>query len=321
MRLLSDEHYLHWPQFAQRIAFTHNTATHDGIGPITPFEVHHGAPARNTLASALAERPLLSESEELALPAQFAAAVAVSTSAFAQLAKTHDSFTKTETAARLNLKGSTTTFVIGDKVKVRVPPTQAQLMKIGRRAKHVTAWRGPCTVLERLSTTAYVVTDDTTKRRYERVVSNLAPYRATKPKTNSNAQYNQHYSDPFLCGEFIAIRDDVTGPFYVAEVMEVRPANVLLHYYGCTDVILATAVFLPCWHPIDGENIVLSRQLPLLDERCPVRFTPYTGEVDLKDIKAVLVARGLEFTKTGKLRFRALRALTPVHDQLFRFTN
>jgi hypothetical protein len=99
MWLLSDEHYLHWPQFAQRIAFTHNTATHDGIGPITSFEVHHEAPVRNTLASALADRPPLSESEELALPAQFAAAVAVSTSAFVQLAKTHDSFVKTETAA------------------------------------------------------------------------------------------------------------------------------------------------------------------------------------------------------------------------------
>jgi hypothetical protein len=66
---------------------------------------------------------------------------------------------------------------------------------------------------------------------------------------------------------------------------------------------------------------VLSRQLPTLDDRCPnTRFTPYTGEIDLKDIKSVLVARGLEFTKIGKLRFRTLRTLAPVNDQLFRFT-
>jgi hypothetical protein len=149
VRLLSDEHYLQWPQFAQCIAFTHNSATHVGIEPTTPFEVHHGALARNTLASALDDRPSLSEGEELALSAQFAAAVAVSTSAYAQLAKNHDTFVKTETAARLDLKGTTTTFVIGDKVKVRVPPTQAQLMETSRRAKHVTAWHGPCTVIER----------------------------------------------------------------------------------------------------------------------------------------------------------------------------
>jgi hypothetical protein len=89
IRLLSDEHYLQWSQFAQRIVFTHNSATHDEIGPINPFEVHHGAPARNTLASALADRPPppLSEGEELALPAQFAAAVAVSTALLLNLQK------------------------------------------------------------------------------------------------------------------------------------------------------------------------------------------------------------------------------------------
>jgi hypothetical protein len=38
------------------------------------------------------------------------------------------------------------------------------------------------------------------------------------------------------------------------------------------------------------------------------------------DVHTVLVARQLEFTKAGKLRFRALRSLAPVHDQLFRFT-
>ena len=192
-------------------------------------------------------------------------------------------------------------------------------METGRRAKHVTAWRGPCTVQERLSSTAYVVTDDTTHRRYERVVSNLAPYRANKSKPNNSAQYSEHYSAPFTSGEFIAIHDDSTGPFYVAEVMEVRPTSILLHYYGCTIVVLANAIFLPCWHPTDGDDIVLARTLPMLESNCPVRFTPYTGVIDLSDVQAVLVARGLLFTQAGKLRFRALRALAPVHDQLFRF--
>ncbi len=100
--------------------------------------------------------------------------------------------------------------------------------------------------------------------------------------------------------------------------MEVRPTN---HYYGCIDVVLAHAIFLPCWHPIDGDDIVLARTLPMLDANCPVRFTPYTGEIDLADIQAVLVACGLQFTQAGKLRFRALRALALFHDQLFRFHN
>ncbi len=69
-------------------------------------------------------------------------------------------------------------------MKVRVPPTQAQLLQTGRRAKHVTAWRGPCTVLERLSSTAYAAEDDTTHRRYERVNANMLPYWAIKPKND-----------------------------------------------------------------------------------------------------------------------------------------
>ncbi len=46
---------------------------------------------------------------------------------------------------------------------------------------------------------------------------------------------------------------------------------------------------------------------------------PYSGTLDLRDIHTVLVARNLKFTKTGKLRFKSVRALAPFQDQLFRF--
>jgi hypothetical protein len=147
--------------------------------------------------------------------------VALSTRAFTAIAKTHDEFVRAETAARLNEKGSSRIFQVGDKVKVRVPPTQTQLLETGRRAKHVTAWRGPCTILERLSTTAYAAVDDTTKRRYELVISNILPFRAVRAKSNANAQFNEIYSSPFVVDEFIAIRDEPRGPFYVALVEEV----------------------------------------------------------------------------------------------------
>ncbi len=261
-RLLSDEQHLRWPDFASRIAFAYNTAPHEGIGSVTAFEVYHGTPARDTLVASLVDPPPFTEDEELALPAQFAEAVARSTTAFTALARTHDVFVRAETAARLNEKGSSRTFQVREKVKVRVPPTQAQLLETGRRAKHVTAWRGPCTILERISSTSYAAIDDTTKKRYERVVSNLLPYRARKAKLNADAQYNPHYSHPFLEGEFIAIRDDVAGPYYVAEVMSVDATAISLHYYGCTQVVLAAAVFHPCWHEIAGTDIVLASECP-----------------------------------------------------------
>jgi hypothetical protein len=211
-------------------------------------------------------------------------------------------------------------YEVGEKVKIRVPPSQAQLLKTGRRAKHVTAWRGPCTILERLSATTYAAVDDTTRRRYERVVSNILPFRATKAKSNANATFSQVYSEPFLVDEFIAVRDDPTGPIYLATVLEVSQTSIRVHYYGTTGIVLADAVFKPCWHAPDSSEIVLSWDCPSSpDDKHPTYFIDYHGEIDLQDINTVLVARQLAFTKLGKLRFRSLRSLAAVHDQLFRF--
>ena len=65
-------------------------------------------------------------------------------------------------------------------------------------------------------------------------------------------------------------------------------------------------------------DIVLAQDCPQpYDDH--ITFIAYSGTVDIKDIHLVLVARNLQFTKAGKLRYRSLRALAPVHDQLFRF--
>jgi transposase InsO family protein len=319
MRMLPDDHYCRWPAFAQRIAFAYNTACHDSIAFVTPFEVQHGAPARNALLTPLLNSPEIDEEKQLFLPGEFAAAVAVSTRAFSQLAKTHDEFVRNETAARLNKNGRARTFKIGDKVKVRVPPTAAQMEETGRRAKHITAWRGPCTIIERLSNTAYSAIDDISRRRYERVISNLLPYRAGKAKDNANAAYNQQYSEPFTIGEFIAIRDDPTGPFYVAKVELIFDKTITVHYYGCTGMVLNTAIFKPCWHMVCGDDIVLQCEMPDWNDDGRPNFVAYSGTLDLRDVHTVLVARQLEFTKAGKLRFKSIRALAPFQDQLFRF--
>jgi hypothetical protein len=82
---------------------------------------------------------------------------------------------------------------------------------------------------------------------------------------------------------------------------------------------LADAVFKPCWHEAGDTAIILEWECPedIVEQRR--LFIDYNGEVDLKDVHTVLVARHLEFTKAGKLRFRSLRSLAPVHDQIFRF--
>ncbi len=305
MRLLPDDHYARWPAIASSICFAFNSAAQDAIAGVTPFEVYHGAPARNPFSSRLLNHPIVDVDKEATLSKEFAEAVTVSSTIFIQLAKTHDEYVRAETAARLNEHGTSRTFAIGDKVKIRVPPTVQQMEETSRRAKHITAWRGPCTVTERLSATSYAVVHDDTKRAYERVLSNVLPYRAVCAKVNANAQYNKQYSEQLKEGEFIAIRDEPTDPIYLAEVMDVQPNHVCLHYYGTTGLILATAIFKPCWHEVSSDDVIL--------DRAPwdthLNFVPYAGEVDLTDLHTVLVARQLEFTKAGKLRFRSLRSL------------
>ncbi len=320
LRLVSDEHYARWSDFASRIAFAYNSVPHGGIGDVSAFQVYHGSDPRNTLASSLADPPTFTEEEELALPTQFVDAVAPSTKVFTNLAKNHDQFAKDETALRLKKKGTSRVFAVGDKVKIRVPPTQSQLLESGRRAKHVTAWRGPCTILERLSTTAYAAVDETTKRRYERVIANILSYHAKRAKTNADTAFSEVYSEPFVKGEFLAVRDEPHEPFYIALVLEVTATSLRVHYYGTTSIVLATAMFKPCWNEVNGSSIALLNDCPLAADYGLRNFEPYSGEMDLKDVNTVLVARHIHFTKTGKLRFRALRSLTPVHDQLFRFT-
>ncbi len=93
-------------------------------------------------------------------------------------------------------------------------------------------------MLERLSATAYAVTDDASKRRYERVISNMLPYRAKKAKGNADAQrYNEAYSVPFVPGEFIAVRDDRTQ---LALSMSLRFRTFLPKFSACTTMALLT---------------------------------------------------------------------------------
>jgi hypothetical protein len=52
-------------------------------------------------------------------------------------------------------------------VKARFPPTKAEMDATGRRSNHISAWRGPCRVITRLSSTSYKVLQLETNREFE----------------------------------------------------------------------------------------------------------------------------------------------------------
>jgi hypothetical protein len=59
-----------------------------------------------------------------------------SVAAFTRLAKNHTDFVRSSTADRMNLHGYPKTYVVGDIVKIRVPPTHEQMLICGRRSSH-----------------------------------------------------------------------------------------------------------------------------------------------------------------------------------------
>jgi transposase InsO family protein len=316
MRMLSDAQYTVWPTFRARIVFAYNTAPHQSIGGASPYEIYFGVPARDTFSKILVDstetlpqQPNADGDEENAR--LFAAAIKTSTAAFIQLATNHDLYVRNETAELLNDTGFPRVFVVGALVKARFPPTQAELEITERRSNHVSAWRGPCRVVDRLSSTTYRITQLDNERQYERAISNLLPWRATSSKRARNAQFDADY-DPFTVVEFIALRDEPKSWFFFARVAIVQFKTITVHYYGSKSADLRKVKFLPSWHREHDDSIRLSTTQPKDHIR-------YSGIVNLDSLRFLLVARKLNLTASATLTAQARRLLMPLRDELFTY--
>jgi hypothetical protein len=126
------------------------------------------------------------------------------------MAQHHSDYEKSTTADRLNLFGHPKSYTVGESVKIYVPPTHEQMLVSGRRAKHLLAWRGPCSIVEKLSATTYAMNENSTGRRFERAVLNILPYRASKAPLPPS--YDPFYSKPFGIGEIVANRNSAQNP-------------------------------------------------------------------------------------------------------------
>ncbi len=235
-----------------------------------------------------------------------------STTAFIQLARNHDQYVKTETVTLLNQQGFPRAFVIGATVKARFPPTKTEMDATGRRSNHISSWREPCRITDRLSTTTYKLIQLDNNREYERSVSNLLPWKAESRKKARNAQYVENTSTPFLVDEFIAVRDEPGSWFYLARVTTVTASTIIVHYYGTRSSNLQLASFYPGWHLSTQNHIRLALE-PL------EHFIRYFGVLDLNAINSLLVARNLALTSTYRLTSESRRLLMPVRDELFIF--
>ena len=162
----------------------------------------------------------------------------------------------------------------------------------------------------RLSTTAYSMDEQFTGRQFERVISNILPYRSSSVRTP--VVYVPTYSDPFLIDEFVAIRDEPNSPFYIAKVTDVTESNIEVHYYGSTQPDLSRAIFRPAWHLPDSDTFLLANTAPANTVR-------YSEVIQLGNIRNLLVARNLEMLSSRKLRRKSQKLMFHIYDELFIF--
>jgi hypothetical protein len=315
MRLLSDDQYVNWSKFRARICFAYHTAPHQSLGGITPYELYLGTPARDTFSAILNDSvdqlsQLPDEEGDIVNSRQFAAAVKTSTMAFVQTARNHDQYVKQETAAFLNSSGHPRTFIIGDLVKARFPPSQAELEISGRRSNHVFARREPCRILERLSPTSYSLLQLDTNRQYDCMIGNLLPWKATSARRNKAARYDPDASAPFQANEFIAIHDEPSSWFFLAKILTVGETFLIVHYFGTRSDDLSKAKFYPTWHLRTQDHITLSQTEP-------DHHIKYSGVIEMESINDLIVARQLKLTATSTLTSKSRRQLMPVRDELF----
>jgi len=295
MRLLPPTMYQDWSTYAQRICWAYNSVPQDNLGGTCPFELDHGTPPNSPFAPNPALLPTLLADDlddEIADQDDFAENLAVSTAAFIRLAHAHRTFMQQTTRERLDKHGVPATFAVGDKVKIYVPPTQTQLDATGRRAKHIVAWRGPCTITEVLTPPhqGYKMVEDRSNRTFARTIVNIRPYRATRDAP-------QAHHDPLTEAQLepdqlVAIRDTPQSRFRIASVIQHTPARLVLHYLGTTNPKLEKAKFKHVWiHPTDGT-------ISLAPNRPTQRHTPFTGVVDAETIPDLLLSTKIELTST-----------------------
>jgi hypothetical protein len=184
------------------------------------------------------------------------------------------------------------------------------MIATGRLSIHIASWRGPCTIVDRLSSTAYAMTEDATGRRFERVLTNILPYRAVSARTQ--AAYDPATSGPFVLGEIVAVRDDPSSPYYLASAIQIAASNITVHYFGCTQRDIQRATFRPAYHFADSDSIILSATRPADSHLC-------TGIIEFDSLRELLVARNLQFTNAKKTSQEIAKDLAPTHDGLFVF--
>ena len=295
LKQMTKGQYQEWEKYVRLIEHVWNTTYHDTL-QCTPFEAAHGLPARSTLDT-LAEQ----DSQPITdLMTQDGLTVMKETArAFErQLHKLRTG--ATERNAEALKRGRKATYEVGEEVSFFIPPTETQVKRMGRKAKHLLHYRGPALIVKRLSGTTYELTFEGCT--YYRCYSEIRPYRSTNlpidlPMANDEALQD----NKVVVGRYVTLCDtdeekDVW--FHLCKVIEVTDGKAILLNYATFGKNIHSAKFSIMYQEEDTAKYTTvkprrnARQQEVKDKVDLDDIDGYVGLYDVKLTKAMRISKG-----------------------------
>ena len=133
-------------------------------------------------------------------------------------------------------------------------------------------------------------------KKFMRHLATMRPWRGRVPDTtaDSKAEPPEECDQDIREDDFIFTADTPDADiYYLAKVKTANDHHLIVQVYGTTTTNTVTAKFTPVY--TRGTEIVLKRYSQVPGAK------PWTWQILLDDIDALVIARGIELSKTGRL--------------------
>ena len=337
IRKLDDQEYKNLKRRAlPAFQFALNTTFNSAIG-CTPFEAGHGL-AATTIAQARMQAtrvPITAEGgrdgdaledvdqyfDQSIIKDQMELAVRM-----AEVARATSEWHRRMTAENLSQSGyvvDLTKYPVGRQAFIYKPPTQAETIARGRKAKHIDHYIGPGTITRHLGTRSMVI--QMNGREYQRDAGMVL---LEKPKADDHDPAVrdrriievQKYTiesqeiNPLQEGEFVIIKDDPQArDWYCAEVRKILADRIEVNYYTSTTPPLENyeeannalrrkrlreAIFLRTWCLEKGKGLPTTTPPNSAHGK---RNHLWWGRIPIEDLYRHVLIRGVGLSALGKL--------------------
>ena len=241
LRQMTKEQYQEWEKYVRLMEHVWNTSYHSVL-KCTPFEAAHGIPARTVLDSWVEEERRGTTSR--LMKQDDIAAMRATANAFVQQIENVRK-EAAERTALLNRRGSKKEYAIGERVSFFIPPTEKEAREMQRKPKHLLQYRGPASVVEKLSSSTYQIIFE--GRTYYRCFSELRPYRSTMtpidlPMANSRSMQENR----LIIGNFVSLCDSddpEDDHFHLCKVVDIVDGKAILLNYATGTKNIKHAIF------------------------------------------------------------------------------